>query len=396
MTIPIFPLIAYMVSSAYLISWVIRLVQVISQRAKHWAHPPRMQFSLKTWRKADEENGIYIFLIGAIFGGLTTLWVIHLFVREWLLVIFIVLAVLSDEMRISSTEPLLLDVMVFFDRLSAHLDNNNDLLKILTECILELPEGRVRTSVLETILRWRSGESFEISLDAMRRIDPLLNEFVLTLQHSSWKSGLGVHIILNRLIERAGQTWDKLSRRLLIKDQIKNYVQFCRGAIITGVWVILVSSSSALNSVLSDRATVVLAVLALLGLGFIFFLSLSKQWKRRTLVTLIFIIALAAYANSLTVPISSLIQVETISHQSNVVSKTSFDTTFISTVNQRLPASFPPASLNNPSILSTSNPISTPYPTVAVTMILNPPELISTPVIPQDLYLCCLRSPHSR
>ena len=279
----------------------------------------RMRLSLKAWGRIGEENGIFIYFIGMLFGGLATLWLMHIFVQEWLLVIFVVLAVLSDEMQVSSTETLLLEVMIFFDRLAAHIEDNQDLFEIFTNVVQELPEGRVQKGVLEAVLRRRSGESFENSLKAMRRIDPLLDEFVLTLQHSGWKNGPGLNIILNRLIGRAGRKWDHASLSLLIKDKSTTCVQFCRGAFITALWAILISSSSALNHVMPDRAVIVLAVLALLGLGFIFFLFLTRRWLRRSLVISIFIIALAAYANSFAVPIPAWIQVETISHQSDSV-----------------------------------------------------------------------------
>ena len=115
MTLRLFPLIAYPASSAYLVCWMIHLSWAIYQRVRSWAHPPRMMLSLKSWSKIGEENGIYVYFIGILFGGLATLWLMHIFIREWLLVIFVVLAVLSDEMQVSSTETLLLEVMIFFD-----------------------------------------------------------------------------------------------------------------------------------------------------------------------------------------------------------------------------------------------------------------------------------------
>jgi hypothetical protein len=396
MAIHAFPLIAYLTSAAYLVCWVIRLLQAIYQLVRSWALPRRMMFSLKTWGNVGEENGIYVYFIGILFGGLATLWLIHIFIQEWLLIIFMALAVLIEEMRISSTETLLLEVMIFFDRLAAHNENHQDLFETFPNVIQELPKGRVQKSVLEAVLRRRSGESFENSLKAMLRIDQLLDEFVLTLQHSGWKNGPGLNLILNRLMRRAGRRWDRASWRQLIKDKNRKYVQFSRGALDTGLWVILISSSSALNRVMPDQAAIVLAVLALLGFGFIFFRFLTRQWLRRSLVVSIFIIALVAYANSPIAPIPAWIQVETISHQSGSVRNTGMVTSQISTLNQGLTASFLPATLSKPPISGTSKPTSTPTPTAVATMILNPPVLISTPVVPQDFNLCCLRSRQPR
>ena len=111
----------------------------------------------------------------------------------------------------------------------------------------------------------------------------------------------------------------------------------------------------------------------------------------------IFIIALASYANSLIVPIPSWIRVETISHHSESVRDTGIIAPQISTVHEEVIVPFQlPAALSDPPIAATTNPTSTPTPTAVATMILNPPVLISTPVIPQDFNLCCLRSHQPR
>ena len=397
MTLRLFPLIAYPASSAYLVCWMIHLSWAIYQRVRSWAHPPRMMLSLKSWSKIGEENGIYVYFIGILFGGLATLWLMHIFIWEWLLVIFVVLAVLSDEMQVSSTETLLLEVMIIFDRLGNHIQDKQDLFESLTNVVQELPEGRIQKSVLEAVLHRRSGASFENSLKAMRGIDPLLDEFVLTLQHSGWKYGPGLNIILNRLTGRAGRKWDRVSWRHLIKDKCRAYVQFSRGAFITALWVILIRSSSSLNLVMPDRAVIVLVVVALLGVGFMFCLFLKSHWLRWSIAISIFIVALASYANSLIVSIPSWIRVESVSHHSESVRDISIIAPQISTGQEEVIVPFQlPAALSDPPIAATTHPTSTPTPTAVATMILNRPVLISNPVIPQDFNLCCLRSHQPR
>ena len=332
-----------------------------------------------------------------LFGGLATFWFIHIFMREWLLVIFVVLAVLSDEMQVSSTETLLLEVMIFFDRLRNHIQGKQDLFESLTNVVQELPEGRIQKSVLEAVLRRRSGESFENSLKAMRRIDPLLDEFLLTLQHSVSQNVPGLNIILNRLIGRAGRKWDRVSWSLLIKDNSRTYVQFSQGAFVTGLWVLVINSFSNLDMVILDRAVIVLAVLALLGLGVLFHVLFTNHWIRRSMAIFILIIALTSYANSLIVPIPSWIRVETISHHSESVGETGIIAPQILTLHEEITAPFQlTAYFNDSSLAAVTNPTSTSTPTAAATMILNPPVLIPTPVIPQDFNLCCLRSHQPR
>ncbi len=397
MTLRLFPLIAYLASLANLVCWMIHLSWTIYQKVRSWAHPPRMMLSLKSWSKIGEENGIYVYLIGMLFGGLATLWLMHIFIREWLLVIFVVLAVLSDEMRVSSNETLLLEVMIFFDRLAAHNKNHQNLFETLPSVIQELPEGSVQKSVLEAVLHRRSGESFENSLKAMRGIDSILDEFVLTLQHSGGQYVPGLNIILNRLIRRAGRKWDRASWSLLIKNKSRTYVQFSRGAFVTGLWVLVINSFSNLDMVILDRAVIVLAVLALLGVGFMFCLFLKSHWLRWFIAISIFIVTLASYANSLIVSIPSWIRVESVSYHSESVRDISVIAPKISTGQEEVIIPFQlPAALSDPPIAATTHPTSTPTPTAVATMILNRPVLISTPVILQDFNLCCLRSHQPR
>jgi len=397
MTLRLFPLIAYPASSAYLVCWMIHLSWAIYQRVRSWAHPPRMMLSLKSWSKIGEENGIYVYFIGILFGGLATLWLMHIFIREWLLVIYMVLAVLSTEMMISSTETLLLEVMIFFDRLAAHNKNHQNLFETLPSVIQELPEGRVQKGVLEAVLHRRSGESFENSLKAMRRIDSILDEFVLTLQHSGGQYVPGLNIILNRLIGRAGRKWDRASWSLLIKDKSRTYVQFSRGAFVTGLWVLVINSFSNLDMVILDRAVIVLAVLALLGLGVLFHLLFTNHWIRRSMAIFILIIALTSYANSLIVPIPSWIRVETISHHSESVGETGIIAPQILTLHEEITAPFQlTAYFNDPSLAAVTNPTSMPTAMATPTMILNPPCLTTPRVIPEILDICLFHSRQSR
>jgi hypothetical protein len=352
-----------------------------------------MVFSLKAWSKFSEGHDILIYLLGALLGGLVTFWLVQVFIQEWLLVIFAVLAVLSEELRVSPKETQLLEVMIFFDRLGTRIKEDQDLFEVLTKVIQELPEGNVQKGVREAVLRRRSGTSFENSLKVMRGIDSFLDEFVLTLKLSGWRNGPGLSLILNRLLIRAGRKWDRNSRLLLIKDKNRTCFRFGRASLVTGLWVILISNSSALALVMAGRAVIIWSGLALLCSGLVFYLIVSTQWLRRFLAVTIFIIAFVSYANSLDVPIPSWIQVETISHRSDRVGDTGMVIPQISTVHQELTASFQRlAALNNQPVAEASTPTSIPTPIAGPTMILKPPVLISTPIIPEELDPCSLRS----
>ena len=211
----------------------------------------------------------------------------------------------------------------------------------MTNVVQELPEGRVQKSVLEAVLHRRSGESFENSLKAMRRIDPLLDEFVLTLQHSGWKYGPGLNIILNRLIGRAGRKWDRASWSLLIKDKSRTYVQFSRGAFVTGLWVLIINSYLQFGHCHTRSSCHCPGSSGAVRTGMCCFICSSQShWLGVPWQFSIFIIALASYANSLIVPIPSWIRVETISHHSESVGDTGIIAPQISTLHEEITVPF--------------------------------------------------------
>ncbi len=135
--------------------------------------------------------GIWLSLAGAVCGALVTVWLIQIFIPEWLLVVFVVLAVLSEELQGTATERRLLDAMLFFDHLLAQTCFGQGLFEALAKALQELPAGELHQGVREAILRRGSGEDCARSLAALRGIDPLLDEFVLTLQLDRLAAGDG-------------------------------------------------------------------------------------------------------------------------------------------------------------------------------------------------------------
>ena len=396
MALLLFPLVAYLAAVAYLVAWLIRQVSTTFNRVRDWQHQRSIVFSMKAWNKVGDNKDGLINLAGALLGGAAAIWLAQVFIREWLLIVFVVLAVLSEEMRISTKEMQLLEVLIFFNRLATHNEGGQDLFEALSKVIQECLEGEVQQSVRESVFRRRSGESFEGSLKAIRGINPFLDEFALTLQLSGWQNGLGLNIILSQLIARVGRKWDRTSRSLYVKDKYRTYVLFGRSVVVSSLWLILVSRSSAITLAMTDRAVIVLIILTLSGLGIIFYLFLTKQLLRRFLAVSIFILSLAAYANSLIVPIPAWIQVETISYQSDGMRDASLVTSQFTPLNQGMSVSLTSAFLNEPAISETPNPTSTPTPTVMATKTLLPPALIATTMSAQEFDLCCLHSRQPR
>ncbi len=391
MTLRMFPLVAYLAAAAYLVCWLLSQQRMVYQSIRAWQLQRRKIFSMKAWSKVGADHGILIFLSGALFGGLLTLGLGPIFIQEWLLVIFVVLAVLSEELRVSPQEKQLLEVMVFFDRLSAQLVDYQDLFEVFTRVIQELPEGNVQKGVREAILRRRSGGSIENSLKAIHGIDPFLDEFVLSLRWEGWQNGSALRLILTRLLGRVGRRWDRTSRTLWIKDKSQPYLRFRQGALIAGLWVILIRYSSALAPVMPGRTVIVWSGLAFLSLGLVFYFVVSAQWLRRFLAVSIFILAFVSYANSLVVPIPSWIQVETISHRSDIMTDTGMVTSQMTTVrNERIDSVLPPGAFNTPLITDVASLTLTPIPTVLPSMPAIPSVFLSTPFVPEVFGPCCL------
>lgn len=396
MDLRLFPLVAYLAATVYLVSWLLRQLWAFYQQIRAWKLQQRMVgkvLSMETWNKVGEGWDVLIYLAGALFGGLVAFWMIQLFIQEWLLVIFVVLAVLSEEMQVSMKETQLLDVIVFFERMLAQNDQCLDLFEGLTKAIQDLPEGNVQKSIREAVLRRLSGEDIEKSLRAMRGTDPFLDEFVLTLRMAGWQNGSALSLILNRLLGRVGRRWDCTSKILRIKDKSHPYVRFGQGALIAGLWVIIISNSSALANVMPGRAVIFWSGLALLCFGLMFNFIVSTKWLRRFLAVSIFILAFVSYANSLVILMPSWIQVETISHRSDSVTDTEMAITQMTTTREEEIALFRTLGIFRiPIVIPTSIPTPTVLPTITATPIM----LLSTPVIPEVMYPCCHRSHQPR
>jgi hypothetical protein len=310
-------LVAYLISSAYLMGWFMGQALSLYLSGRSWLFQHQMagrMLSLKSFSRSGNRIGILISLAGALSGCLITSWFSQWMIKEWLLVSLVILSILSEEFKASNRKTQLLAVIVLLDRIQAHFKPNEDLFDILAKVVQELPTGEVQEIVREAILRRRSGIAAEKSMDALRRIDPFLGEFVLNLQLIGWQNGPVLNLILSRLLQRAGRKWDHTSRIMLIKDYARPYIQFGRAALIVGLSYLLFGSPTGLIAAWPGHTLVVLMVLALLASGFLLFLSLSIKWLRRSLAVLIFLIVLAPYANSIPVQMPYWIQVQTITH----------------------------------------------------------------------------------
>jgi hypothetical protein len=153
-------------------------------------------------------------------------------------------------------------------------------------------------------------------MNALRRIDPFLDELILSLRLMGWENGPALNLVLNRLLQRAGRKWDHTSRIMLIKDQARSFVRFGRAVFISGLFFLLVDSSPILAASWPGQSIGAWIGLVLLGLGSLLLLFLTNQWVRRTLVALILLVALASGTNTIKVVAPAWIQVPTVTYSS--------------------------------------------------------------------------------
>lgn len=310
-----FSLFADFVAAAYLLGWLFCKLEVLFRvffARPNWQKLFQGVLSLNPLSRIEYSRVVLITLAGVFFGYLVAVWLSHWFIKEWLLVIFVLLAMGLEEFIVSIREIRLLEVLVFFDRLLAQLKTTPDLFESLAKGVPELLSGIVQKRVHEAVLCRRRGMDIGKSMEQLRGINPFLDEFVLSLKMTSLQGGITLQFILSRLLSHAGRMWDRTSRILLIKDQAKPYVQFGQAAMIAGL-LILFASSPVLTSVWPDRNILFLLILLLLVSGFFFYFSLQHHWLRRFLIIFIFLTAYGLYAGTIHIPIPAWIGVQTLS-----------------------------------------------------------------------------------
>lgn len=373
MELRLFSLVSYLASSAYLVSWLFRQMWALFLSGRTCWFKRKMAgkvLSLKPWSKSGNRFETILSLAGILFGCTFTLWLSGWIIKEWLLVILVVLAIVSEEFKTSQRETQLLAVIVLLDLLQTHSKPDEDFFEILPELVRDLPAGEVQKAVLEAIFRRRSGIAVEKSMGSLRGLDPFLDELILTQRLTGWENGPALNLILNRLLQRAGRKWDHTSRIMLLKDQARPFVRFGRAALISGLLVTLLSSSTVLAAAWPGETIVVWLGLVVLALGLLLYVALINHWVSRSLVVLIFFVALASETHTIKVQVPAWIQIQTVTHSSGSLSEEK--EAIIQTVVDPVQTS------TSQPVLSASTSFSTPTTTLVVTPA---PTLSPTPTI---------------
>ena len=160
-----------------------------------------------------------------------------------------------------------------------------DVFERLARIVDGLPPGEVQKAAREALQRRRSGLAIEQSWQALNRMHPYMKELVFTLRLTGWQASLGFDLALERLMQRAGKQWDRLSRSMVFREQIRPFIQFGLAAILAALIYLVIGDIPAFTIAWPSYA-----VVGWIGLGCglaaaLLYWAQSRAWLRRFLGT---------------------------------------------------------------------------------------------------------------
>lgn len=317
MDVQLLPLISYLVAAAYLIGWLFQQVWKLLLILRDWKFQRQAAGKVKSLKLLSRSNNrveIFPILAGAILGMLFAYWIVSWISREWLLLVLVALAILSEELQSSHREMQLLAVIVLIDRVHFHAESGVDFFEALSKSTHDLPEGEVRNALWKVIHRCRSGAALDECVSRINGINPYLNELILTMKHLNWQTGPALALVLDRLLQRAGRKWDLASRFMLIKEQFRVYVRFGRAATITALFILSVRGFLGQATVWPSHSMVLLFGLVIIASGLLLSLALTSSWPRRVMAALLILAAMVPITSRISLQIPPWIQVRTTTH----------------------------------------------------------------------------------
>ena len=317
MVLPQFSFFAYYISAAYLLGWLFHIIASYIQMIVSWWNQRKMPnriLSVKAMGKIGNNYTFSLILAGILLGILAAFWLTHWFIKEWLIVIIVIMAMFAEEFKVGLDDVLPLEVAIFFNRLLVHHEVDQDLFGALSKVVQELPTGKLQRVARKIILSQRSAIDLEKGMIAFRGIDPLLDEFVLSLQMAGWQSGQVPKLILSRLQIRAGRRWDVTSKLLLFKDRARPYILCGQTAVISSLVIILFFEPITFALAWPDFYIASLLIAFLLSKGLLFcFLTPHKSF-RRLLMLLVFLASLGFSTGVIAFHLPAWIGIQTVSH----------------------------------------------------------------------------------
>jgi len=319
MELRLLPLISYFIAAAYLAAWLFHQSWALVGQLRAWIFHRKAAgrvLSLSALRETNDRFGILLKILAAAIGFFFANWAANWISREWLILVLVAAVVLSEEFRPSKNAINLLAVTVLMDRIHVYTESGNDLFDVLSRAVQDLPEGEVQQALREALHRRRSGLSAQECLAMLRGIDPYLDEFVLTLKHINWKTGLTLAQVADRLHERAGRGWDRASRFMLTKEHVWPYLRILRAAIVAAIIVLAYNGISSHFTAWPSHNTVVWLGLALIATGLLLYFALTSGWSRRVLAAFLLLLVSFPVMNRIGIQSPWWLQLKTVTHVS--------------------------------------------------------------------------------
>lgn len=231
-------LLSYFFAIAFVMAWLARL----GLNFYDWSHKAGLyrllagqKISLKPFRDNLPWNNLLLTVSGLLFGWVVISWIEAWFVREWLLMILPALAIFCNELQLTKKDISLLAVYALIAGLYDQREAGPDIFERLIKVVDGLPPGEIQTACRESIQRRRSGLPVERSCQALSVFHPILDELLFTLRLTAWQASPAFDLALERLAQRAGKKWDRISRWMVFREQAQPILLFIQMAILAAL-----------------------------------------------------------------------------------------------------------------------------------------------------------------
>lgn len=289
-------LLSYFLALAFVMAWLARL----GLDFYHWSRKAGLyrllagqRISLKPFRDSLPWNNLLISVSGLLFGWGLISWIQAWFVREWLLLILPALSILCNELQLTKKDISLLALFALLAGLRDQRETGQDFFERLIKVVDSLPPGEIQTACRESIQRRRSGLPVDRSCQALSGFHPILDELVFTLRLTAWQASPAFDLALQRLAQRAGKKWDRISRWMVFRERTQPFLQFSQMAILAALLYLVVEGIPGITLAWPSYD-----VIAWIGLGCILATAMlyathHRAWLRRLVVSALLIASLA-------------------------------------------------------------------------------------------------------
>jgi hypothetical protein len=285
-------LLSYFFAIAFIMAWLARL----GLEFYHWSRKAGLyrllagqRISLKPFRGSLPRNNLLLSGSGLLFGWVVISWIEARFVREWVLLILPALAIFCTELQLTKKDISSLSIYALFAGLHDQREAGQDIFERLIKVVDGLPPGEIQAACRESIQRRRSGLPVDRSCQALSGMHPTLDELVFTLRLTGWQASPAFDLALERLSQRAGRQWDRLSRWMVFREQIQPFLLFSQMAFLAALLYLVVKGIPAFTLAWPSYE-----VIAWIGLGCILIAGMlyeaqKRVWLRRVVVSALLI-----------------------------------------------------------------------------------------------------------